>query len=169
MTHDMRRLITLCEAIGYHGSSEANPTFTASHTGHNSHTFGGYSSTRHGIFFSNNRKVSALYGQVGRYRLNIRHTLDLHNDKNVLWDFTQSLDPHDPTERPIWLEATATFRDNKYWQLFEDDVGERLVPYLMQRGFDSARFIEYIPDDDDGEVKSRTTVVFDPAKVQRLA
>jgi hypothetical protein len=169
MISEMRRLITLCEAVrAYHGSSLPDPVFEPQHTGSNSHTFGPYKSTRHGIFFSNSRTYAALYGQVGQYRLNVHHTLDLENDNNTIWNFVQSFDPHDPDQRNTWLEARAIMHDSKHWQLFEDEVGERFVPYLQKLGYDSATFEEYA-DENGKEFKSRTTVVFDPSQVKRLA
>lgn len=161
METDLRRWMRLCEAItAYHGSSEGEPVFAASHTGNNSHTFGSYQSTRHGIFFTDNPQFAALYGKVTRYRLNLRHTLDLENDNNTVWDFVQSLDPHSP-ERDLWLTAREIMFRDKYWQLFEDEVGERFVPFLQQRGYDSATFTEY-HDENGEEFKSKTIVVFDP-------
>jgi hypothetical protein len=160
--------MTLCESISaYHGSLEVNPVFGPTHTGNNSHTFGAYQSTRHGIFFSNNRKFAALYGRVGCYRLNIRHTLDLENDNNVIWDFVESFDPHDPDERSIWMDARGIMRANQYWELFEDDVGERFVAYLRERGYDSATFVESSMEDGQ-EYESRTTVVFDAGQVKAV-
>lgn len=159
--------ITLSEAVlAYHGSTMDNPTFDSHHTGHNSHTFGAYESTRHGIFFTDDPEFAALYGKVGRYRLNIHHTLDLENDNNAIWDFVQSIDPFGP-DRNLWIEARGIMYDSKYWPLFEDEVGERFVAFLRERGYDSASFHEYNEDDNGQEHESHTIVVFDPQLVQR--
>lgn len=161
-------LNVLTEIDAYHGSSETEPVFGASHTGNNSHTFGAYQSTRHGIFFSGNKKFAALYGKVGRYRLNVKHTVDLENDHNAIYNFVHSLDAFDPDERQLFLDARAMMYDNHYWQLFEDEVGERFVAYLTAHGFDSAAFRE--SNSEGGtEFESRTTVVFDPKKIKRIS
>lgn len=156
----------LSESIyGYHGSSENNPTFAASHVGNNSHTFGSYSSTRHGCFFSDNPNFSAMYGSVKKYALNINHTIDLENDNNVIWNFVQSFDPHSH-DRDMWLSARSSMFNNQYWQFFEDDVGERFIPFLQNLGYDSAMFREWHEDDNGTERQSKTIVVFDPKNIK---
>ena len=152
----------------YHGSSEIEPVFRPEHTGTNSHACGSYNSIRHGIFFTNNPKFAAMYGKIGKYRLKVRRTLDLENDNNTIWNFVQSFDPHNPDERPIWLEAREIMFRNKYWQLFEDEVGQHFVAFLKDQGYDSATFPEYNQDDSGEEHGSVTTVVFDPSHVRRM-
>jgi hypothetical protein len=152
---------------GYHGSSENNPLFTKSHTGDNQHTFGSYGSTRHGSFFSDNPNFSAIYGSVKKYALNINHTIDLDNDNNVLWDFVQSFDAHGH-DRDVWLSARSAMFNNKYWQFFEDVVGERFVPFLQNLGYDSATFNEWLEDDNGTEQQSKTVVVFDPKNINAV-
>lgn len=158
----------LTEAVkAYHGSSEKNPNFRIGHTGYNTHTFGGYTSKRYGVFFSTNPKFAAIYGEVGEYRLNLRRTLNLEKDRGkTIHEFIESLDPFDPTERPIWM--TAKYIRN-VWQMFEDDVGKRFVEFLKELGYDSASFIEYNEDDNGKEIKSNTIVVLDPSKIKKIS
>lgn len=164
------RLLSLLERTirGYHGSSNASPQFSASHTGENSSTFGAYHSFRTGIFFSNNAKFAAMYGTVGEYTLTLRKTINVDN-RDVAFKFAQTLDAHDPDQRPIWIDAMSVSREQwSVWQLFEEDLGEAFVPWLIQQGYDSASFTEYNEDDDGKERRSKTTVVFDPSMVSKV-
>jgi ADP-Ribosyltransferase in polyvalent proteins len=170
---NMRQIINLVEetVTAYHGSQVSQPEFKMGHTGNNSHTFGAYTSTRWGVFFTNNPDFARMYGEVGQYTLNLSNTLNLGTDNgNTLYYFIQTLDAHDPQERPIWLEAMAVWRgrDARYWQAFEEEVGERFVAYLKEQGYDSATFYETNEDDHGNEVESQTIVVFDPSKISRI-
>jgi hypothetical protein len=157
------------EAVrAYHGSGHANPVFIMGHTGNNSHTFGSYQSQRWGVFFTDNPDFARMYGNVAAYDLDLHKTLDCENDNNAIWNFVQSFDPHDPEQRNTWLDARAIMHSNHYWQLFEDEVGERFVAYLRELGFDSAMFVEYNVDDNDGdERRSHTIVVLDPSLIHK--
>lgn len=168
----MREIINILESVrAYHGSSQTKPTFILGHTGHNSYTFGSYNSQRWGAFFSDNPDFARMYGNVGEYDLNISHTANFDNNNNIIWEFIQSLDAFDPNERPIWLEARCSFfgaNPPRYWQFFEDEVGERFVAFLREHGYDSAVFEEYNEDDDGETHKSHTIVVLDPGLISPL-
>ena len=153
----------------YHGSSSgvSDPTFIMGHTGSNSHTFGHYQSQRWGAFFSDNPDFSRMYGAPVAYDLNVHHTCQLEND-NTIWNFVQSFDPHDPEQRNLWQDAVAIMRSNRYWQLFEDEVGERFTAYLKELGYDSASFVEYSEDDHGTEHRSHSVVVLDPSLIKRV-
>lgn len=158
----------LLELIAYHGSEHTKPRFATSHTGNNSHTFGAYTSTRTGIFFSDNPQFSRMYGTVGKYDLTMQNTCtDL-----MEWAFRygMTLDAHDPDQRPMWLEISGITRGSggDEWHLFEDEVGEVFVPWLKEQGFDSAQFEEWGEDDNGEECQSLTTVVFDPSQIRGL-
>jgi hypothetical protein len=160
----LNTIMKLDEILAYHGSAESKPKFIMGHTGHNSHTFGSYDSQRWGAFFSDNPKFAGMYGKVAEYDLAIKRILDCDNNSNVIWHFIQSLDPFDPNERPVWQEARGSYQHNppRYWQFFENELGERFVAYLRKLGYDSAVFEEYNEDDDGQEHKSHTIVVLDP-------
>lgn len=169
MKNDLRRWILLVESVrAYHGSGNSDPAFIMGHTGTNSHTFGSYQSQRWGVFFTDNPDFARMYGNVSAYDLDIHHTLDLDNDNNIIWNFVESLDPHDPVERSIWMDARASMRDDKHWHFFEDEVGERFVAYLHTLGYDSAKFVEYNDDDGRKEHKSHTIVVLDPSLIRKV-
>lgn len=155
----------LLELKAYHGSGNEHSAFDTKHTGHNSHTFGAYDSTRHGIFFTTTPEFASMYGDVHEYDLDINNTADLDNS-NVMYDFVNShLDAHE--DRNIWSDARGILYSDTAWGIFEDEVGERFVAYLKQEGYDSATFEEYNTDDDDVEHKSNTIVVLNPSKVTK--
>lgn len=143
------------------------PSFTMGHTGDNSHTFGSYQSTRHGIFFSDNPDFAGLYGKVGKYTLHVRRTLDFDADRmDTLYKFIDSLDAFSPAERPIWLSARNVVLGHwQPWQLFEDELGAKFVAYLQSIGYDSVSFQEFNLDDDEQAHQSHTIVVLDPKLV----
>jgi len=154
----------LFEAITrYHGTSTPDAEFGPVHTGNNSHTFGAYTSTRYGIFFSNNPRFAAIYGTVGKYKLNLKDTLDMDKAPDVWDDFKKSIDPFD--DRDFWLELRYGVKET--WHRFENDVGKRWVKYLLQQGYDSAKFVEY-NDKDGKEIKSETIVVFNPNSIVKI-
>jgi len=159
---EMRQIINISESVkAFHGSV-SDSKFIFGHKGNNSHTFGTYNSKRWGIFFSNNPNFAKIYGNVSEYILNIKNTFEF-NEYNID-AFLESLDPFDPSERPIWQVARHI---KKEWQFFEDDVGEYFVKYLFARDFDSATFIEYNEDENGVEQKSHTIVVFDPSLIKK--
>jgi hypothetical protein len=154
--------------IGYHGSSTNDPTFAATHTGNNSHTFGAYTSDRTGVFFTDNPEFAAMYGDIQKYSLAIEEPCT--NCGEWAFKFAMSLDAFSPDERPLWIDLTGIARsgDNQLWALFEDDVGRAFVPWLIEHGFDSAQFEEWNEDDNGIDHKSITTVVFDPTNITRI-
>jgi hypothetical protein len=153
--------------IGYHGSSESSPVFARTHTGHNSHTFGAYDSNRTGAFFTDNPEFAAMYGVVGKYRLLVKNTcIDCLEQA---YDFSETLDAFSPAERSLWLDIRRIRTTGKVWQLFENDIGEAFVRWLIEQGFDSAQFDDWTDEDEDGvEHDSVTTVVFDPTNITRI-
>lgn len=139
------------------------------HTGNNSHTFGAYESTRYGIFFTNNKSFAELYGNVKKYKLNISKTLDLDNNNNFVYHFERGLDAFDPEERYIWQQVRGIESGSspQYWQLFEEELGERFVRHLQDNGYDSATFVEYAEENGE-EFESHTIVVLEPSLVVKL-
>jgi hypothetical protein len=166
--HDESYIRLTENIIAYHGSSSDNPTFAASHTGNNSHTFGAYTSNRTGVFFSDNSEFAAMYGDIKKYSLAIENPCT--DCGEWAFRFSMTLDAHSPDERPLWIDLTGIVRsgDNQLWALFEDDVGKAFVPWLIQQGFDSAQFNEWNEDDDGNDHESNTTVVFDPNNINQI-
>jgi hypothetical protein len=167
----MRQWIQIVESvIAYHGSQSANPTFVMGHTGENSHTFSpSYQTQRWGIFFSDNPKFAALYGEPKAYRLNLSDTLNLDKDRgDTITAFVETLDPHDPVERPIWMDARNVQQGTwRMWQIFEGELGQRFVAFLRAEGYDSVTFYEANDDDAGDEHESQTIVVLDPHLIAR--
>lgn len=154
--------------VAYHGSTQDNVVFDPTHLGNNSHTFGHYNAKRTGVFFSDNPRFSAMYGKVQKYQLNITSTAtDL---TELAFRAASEFDAFDQTQREMWLAFMGISRNygRDLWQLFEDEVGDFFVPWLVDQGYDSARFEEYNEDDNGTEHRSITTVVFDPSKIKRL-
>jgi hypothetical protein len=154
------------KVMAYHGSKQDSVIFDPTHLGDNSHTFGNYNAKRTGIFFSDNPEYSAMYGEVQKYHLNIQNTAT--NLLEYAFRVASELDAHDSNERPLWLSFMNISRGSSSWELFEDDVGDLFVPWLVDNGYDSAQFEEYTEDDDGTEHRSITTVVFDPSKIKRI-
>lgn len=146
------------EDVRWHGSRNNHAAFDTSHTGHNSHTFGHYNTTRYGIFFTDNEDFSKIYGEPKQYELTVKNTYSIE-----LNDYLDS----------IMKDAGIdnNFRNNVFngsvnlWELFDDYEGEMFVQELKNRGYDSAEYTEWLEDDDGIEHKSNTVVVFSPANV----
>lgn len=156
------RFSELFESItAYHGSSNEHQGFDTKHTGTNSTVFGAYHNDRHGIFFSLNPHFAALYGDVIEYELNISNTIDLNENPNIVFEFTQKND----LDRNVMLDARSVmYGDWSTWQLFEDELGEEFVSFLKEKGYDSASFAESNFDDEENEIEGKTIVVFNPSK-----
>lgn len=158
------RLSHLLEGIKvYHGSRSNHGRFSIGHTGHNSHTFGEFTSTRYGVFFTTNKKVAELYGNVDRYELSVtpKEIADLDNT-NIIWHFVHTF-LHD-SESDLYNEARYLAHT---WQYFEDDVGKEFHQYLKDQGYKAAVFEEEIPDDDGNPLSSKTFVLLDLHYVRR--
>lgn len=152
------------EIKGYHGSTNDHQAFDVLHTGYNSTSFSEYTSTRHGVFFTNNPEFAALYGDVMEYDLNITNTINLNsiNASNVISAFVDLMFDID---RDVALDARNVLHGHgQVWGLFEDTVGEYFVKFLKDNGYDSATFIED-HETDDGYIESDTIVVFNPSKI----
>lgn len=154
------------EVKAFHGSQQSGgPVFQLGHSGDNSHTIGSYQSKRWGVFFTNNPDFARLYGTVNQYTLNVNNTIDFEIDHgDTFREFLETLDPFGD-ERQLWLAAKHLRHD---WQMFENEVGERFVAFLKERGYDSAAFVEYNEDENGEEHRSETIVVFDPAKIKKI-
>lgn len=154
--------------VAYHGSKQQDVVFEPTHLGDNSHTFGNYQSKRTGVFFSDNPEFSAMYGTVQQYRLNLTNTAtDL---LELAYRASMTLDAFHPDQRPLWIDVVGITRSSgREWQLFDDEVGDFFVPWLIEQGYDSAQFVEYNEDDHGQEHRSVTTVVFDPSRIQRVS
>jgi hypothetical protein len=159
----------LLELIAYHGSPSSDPQFAYSRMGDVGTTFGNFQTNRVGSFFSNNPEFAAMYGDVKQYDLNVHNTAtDL---RNIAFNFQMELDAHDPVQRPIWIHVSGITRStgNDLWELFDDDLGEMFVPWLIKQGYDSAQFEEWGETDQGEEVESLNTVVFDPKNIKQMA
>lgn len=167
----MRNLIDLIEStapntsmekVWYHGSARENPRFSIGHTGTNSTVLGDYKSKRYGIFLTDNPEFAALYGDVRRYRVNVSNVLRLPQQQIVLDDLFDS----DGFEHRHELRAIL-YGSSPWWLLFEDDLGETVVAFLIDKGFDGALFKESNKDDDERDIVSTTLVVFDTHKIRQ--
>jgi len=160
-------------AVVYHGSQQDEPIFTHTHVGHNSTVFGSYDVTRYGTFFSNNPQFSALYGKVGKYQVELGQVLEEEMILEQLFRYGMTLDAHGP-EREHWLNVSGITRHGRPWQAFDEEIGQRFVPYLIEQGYDSAQFTEdhehvIEPKGIPVWIESLTTVVFDPSRIRRLS
>jgi hypothetical protein len=154
------------QITAFHGSQMDNPEFRIGHTGENSHTFGHYDSTRHGVFFSNNPEFAAMYGSVKQYDLNINSTYVADRRRELIYDFVDTLDAFSEQERSIFLNARNIASGSwPLWHLFEDELGARFVAFMVGQGYDSMSFEEANENDDGDEIESTTIVVFDPGLV----
>lgn len=146
----------------YHGSRSEHGRFKIGHTGHNAHTFGNYDSKRYGVFFTNNQKIAAIYGDVDTYDLSLtkKEIADLDNTK-ILDDFIDYLGDIDNDE---WQNARSI---RQTWQFFDGDVGKEFHRYLIKKGYKAAVFEEFINDDNGKEHRSKTYVLLDLHRVRR--
>ena len=153
----------LSEIKAYHGSSNNHQEFDTKHTGQNSHTFGHYSSSRSGIFFTTNPEFAKIYGDVQEYDLNISKTYNLDKNFKIIDEFMDYIRDKD---RSMFLFIRDNILNNgSKWNFFEDEVGDEFVLFLKQKGYDSATFEEYNENDNDEEIFSNTIVVFNPSKI----
>jgi len=158
----------LLELIAYHGNDQDNPEFAHSRMGTISTNFSTGKILRFGSFFTNNPDFAAIYGNVQEYDLNVHNiATDL---RNLAYDFSLELDAHDPDQRTTWIYATGIARStaDDLWELFDGDLGEVFVPWLIDQGHDSAQFEEWDTNNDGEEIKSLTTVVFDPRNIKQI-
>lgn len=146
----------------YHGSRNDHGRFKIGHTGNNSHTFGDYDSTRYGVFFSNNPKISAIYGDVDTYDLSVskKELIDLDKSE-IIPEFIDYLGEKDSAE---WQNAKHI---REVWQFFEGETGKEFHQFLVSKGYKAAVFEEYINDENGKEHKSKTYVLLDLHRVRR--
>lgn len=144
----------------YHGSPSDDPRFKIGHTGKNSHTFGDYESTRHGIFLTDNPEFAKLYGEPRQYDVYPQKTAPLdHTD--ITYNFMK-----DSEDSDYYQDIKQLVFSNATWEFFEDEVGELFTKWLKHNGYDSARFIEYNTNDNGKELKSNTLVLLDLTKIK---
>ena len=150
----------ISEVIAFHGT-EKPKIFTKQHAGNNSHTFGAYNSTRYGTFFSDNREFAKIYGNhVRDFKLNINNIADNLPELAYRY-YNEDPDNLRETDRSLWLD----FRNvRNEWMLFEDDMGEIFVPWLIEQGYDGAKFEEW-HEVESNEISGTTYVVFDPVNI----
>jgi len=152
----------LIELTAYHGRNNPDGKFSDTHDGDNSHTLGAYKSTRYGTFFSDNPEFSALYGEVRKYEIDDYNIVAAVVLNDLASHAANELDYHDPDQRELALAIgyIAGSTNGDEWKLFDDDIGEYFVPWLIEQGYDGAQFVEY-HEGPHGELRSLTTVVFD--------
>lgn len=152
----------------YHGSTSPDPIsrFRERSVSVNSTTFGDVQVERAGIFLSDSPEFAGQYGDhVHAYATRISNIADLDvgwatGTNDVRARFIESLDAFE--ERELWVSARYA---REPWQMFDGEVGRRFVAWLVEQGYDAARFSESLPSDEGG-VQGRTTVVFDPDNVR---
>lgn len=147
----------LLELIAYHGTDHEFDTFNPVNKSAIWTTLGDEPVDRHGIFFTTNKDFAAIYGKVGAYELDVHRIADLDvmgelldPFANMLWEAGRGDLARDAVH--IWLHSNT-------WELFDEELGEYMVKYLVGAGYDAARF------DEEGE---EVYVVFDPSKVTKL-
>jgi hypothetical protein len=161
----IRHFLNIVESVrAYHGTRSLDLMFKMGHTGENAHTFGDYTSTRYGAFFTDNPDFAGMYGEVGEYVLDIKRTANLEGREghSLHTQFIETIDAF--KQRDLWLAATHT---KHTWQMFEGDLGKRFVAFLKKLGYDSATFEEYNEDDGGTEHKSQTIVVLVPRLIRK--
>jgi hypothetical protein len=162
-----------CQTV-YHGTNADNPEgldFNEVSKGKNSFgLFGDVDVTRHGIFFSDNKDFAKEYGKnVGEFSLHAKNTADLtplpgRYHPGVVQEFVESL-RESGKDRDVMVTVYHS-NPNKPWLLFDDSVGKTFSSWLKSKGYDSAKFPEYIESDDGSEKAGTTFVVFDKNKVR---
>ena len=160
----MRYANLLKELRGYHGTDEPK-IFQKTHTGTNSHVFGNFTTTRTGTFFSDNSEFAKIYGNhVKDFELNLDNVAtDLGNLAYNFWTEGEE----NGVDRDILLLAREVVYGGAQdsWHLFEDELGEHFVSWLIEKGYDGAMFEEYLENDDGEEISGTTYVVFDPIDI----
>lgn len=156
-------MVKLAEIIAYHGRKNPNGKFTKTHAGSNTNTFGSFKSTRYGTFFSDNPKFSELYGHVRKYEIDDSNIVGPELLNELASKAAKELDYNDPDQKELATSIgyIAGSSNGNEWELFEDELGEYFVPWLIKHGYSGAQFVEY-NDGPDGKIRSLTTVVFDP-------
>lgn len=160
------RATELLEGIKvYHGSKNGHGKFEIGHQGNNSHTFGEYNSTRYGVFFTNNPKFAAIYGDVDTYDLSLskKDIINLDDNPNFLYyfvnDFMKDYENGDYFQDARHLQYT--------WQYFDGEVGAAFAQYVKEKGFKAATFEEENEDDNGKNQRSKTLVLYDLHRVRR--
>lgn len=146
------------QAVAWHGSPHKFDKFkTVSESANSMGMLGNVPTVRHGAFLSDNPKFAAEYGNVSKWDVKPKKTAKITADLKD--EFVNSLDPFGP-ERDLWLQAK--YGANNSWGLFEGDLGKRFTEWLKSKGYDSAKFKEYIPTSVGKEVGGNTTVILNP-------
>jgi hypothetical protein len=153
--------------ILYHGSNTAAKRKTFNNkrkSANNMGILGDVETTRHGSFFSDNPNFSRVYGSnVTTHKVKTKNTYDM--DKN---DYRSEMEYKFDAfgkDRENWM--TFKHGTKHPWQMFDGEVGKRFVKHLKSKGYDSAKFKEYIDDEDGNEHEGNTTVVFNRRKIFR--
>jgi len=156
------------EILAYHGRKSGVKGFDISHTGQNSTAFSDYSSTRWGSFFTTNPEFANIYGSVDQYDLQISKTARLSSALlSSFYDYVESLYKNEQLEKNTFLDIQEIIGgDWDIWQLFEEKTGELFVKWLISKGYDSARYQEFLENDDGEEIGSDTIVVFNPSLIE---
>lgn len=69
--------------------------------------------------------------------------------------------------RDVWMQAK--FGAKQDWGLFEGKLGGEFTQFLKAKGFEAAKFKEYVPTKSGGEVGGMTTVLFNPDRATKIA
>lgn len=145
-------------AIVYHGSPHKFDQFNVnSKSANDMGLLGNVETERSAAFLSNNPNFSKEYGDVTKWDVKPKKTAKITPELRD--EFVGTIDPFGP-ERDLWLQAKYGSRQD--WSLFEGELGKRFSNFLLDKGYDAAKFKEYIPTKDGGEVGGVTTAILKP-------
>jgi hypothetical protein len=147
--------------VHYHGSNTPDiREFRPVSSSVNTTTLGDIPTTRHGIFFSDNKHFAKEYGKyVNSYYLKTENPHNINRDtKHELAD---TIDPY--KNRDTYLQAKHSQHD---WSLHEGDAGKHFVEHMKNTGHDSTKFGEDVDDKEGNNIEGNTTVVFHPNQIK---
>lgn len=147
----------------YHGAEEHGER-RIGHTGQNSSTFSSYTSTRYGVFLSDNPEYSEQYGEVRPYAIGVplNSIPDLY-DSNVVNQFADWAVENGHKDIIFFLKNSF----NVTWELFEDEIGKLFYQFTQDLGIRALKFNESLPVGDDHSISGTTYVVFDISILKR--
>ena len=148
----------------YHGSRELKePIDKFKRKGKSYVSFGpllaDFEVKRHGIFFTNKESFAKQFGIVHKYEIRVKNTIiltDYIKDK-----FADSIGAWSK-DREMWIRVKY---GRKNWGMFDGELGERFIKWLIEKGYDSVEFEEYADIEGKREMSAITTVVFDPCRI----
>lgn len=150
--------------IVYHGSPHKfNTVNVKSNSINNMGILGDVPTERHGAFFTDKPAFAKEYGDVTKWDIKPKKTVEIN--QQLRDDFLDSVDPFGPN-RDVWLQAK--FGAKQDWGLFEGRLGDEFTKFLKNKGYDAAKFKEYVPTKSGGEVGGTTTVLLNPERARKV-